>query len=166
MLPSNNTKDKNKRLEVIRRHEGEELAPYLDTRNNRTVGVGINIDDPAMSKLVPVAVLEGKRNLTPQESSDTYNKAYLIAESDAIKFVTPGTFTTLHPKAKQVLVDMSYNMGYPKLSEFKKMRQALLNGNYAKAAEELMDSKYYRDKDTHDRALENYLILKSLAQGE
>ena len=44
---------------------------------------------------------------------------------------------------KAVLVDMSYNMGWPTLSTFKNMLSALDEGDYEEAAKQQKDSKWY-----------------------
>ena len=40
---------------------------------------------------------------------------------------------------------MCYNMGWPTLSKFKKMFAALDAADYNEAAEQMKDSKWYRD---------------------
>jgi len=46
---------------------------------------------------------------------------------------------------RQVLIDMCFNMGWPTLSNFKKMFAALKDGDYEEAANQMIDSKWYRD---------------------
>jgi len=49
-----------------------------------------------------------------------------------------------HPQdVIRVLVNMSFNLGYPRLNKFVKMKQAIAQKNYLKAADEMKDSRWY-----------------------
>ena len=39
---------------------------------------------------------------------------------------------------------MMFNLGYPRLSGFKKMRQAVIDGDWFEASVQMTDSKWYR----------------------
>ena len=55
-------------------------------------------------------------------------------------------FWERHNDCRQsVLIDMCFNMGWGKLSGFKKMFAALEREDYAEAAVQMKDSKWYRD---------------------
>ena len=47
-------------------------------------------------------------------------------------------------EVKQVMANMMFNLGLPRFSKFRKMINNIDNKNFAKAAEELRDSRYYR----------------------
>lgn len=47
--------------------------------------------------------------------------------------------------AFESLVEMRFNMGFNRLKGFSKMIEALAVGNYQKAADEMIDSKWHRD---------------------
>lgn len=64
----------------------------------------------------------------------------------------------LDPKAKLVLIDMSYNMGLQGAVSFKKTIQALCAKDYKWAAYHLLDSKYARKLPA--RAERNASILR------
>ena len=51
-------------------------------------------------------------------------------------------FDELPDKAQLVLVDMCYNLGLSKLLNFENMLDAIDAGNWEKASEELLDSRY------------------------
>ena len=51
----------------------------------------------------------------------------------------------LKPNAQIVLGNMVYNLGVPKLLNFKRMFKALENFDYETAAKEMIDSKWYRE---------------------
>ena len=96
----------------IANEEGFRPDIYKDTKGNRTTGHGINIDDPVNAKLLPKDVLEGKRQLDPNESFEILNTKVYEAEKDAEKFIGRDIYNKLSPNQKQALVDMSYNMGF------------------------------------------------------
>jgi len=60
-------------------------------------------------------------------------------------------YDKLPKQAKEVLNNMAYNLGVPKLCGFKKMWRALEDDNYQAAAAEMLDSKWAND--VGDRAI-------------
>ena len=48
-----------------------------------------------------------------------------MAEKDAADFLGEDVFKKLDDNKKEVVVDMAYNMGLPKLSEFKKFKATI-----------------------------------------
>jgi len=52
-------------------------------------------------------------------------------------------FREFLPEVQQILVNMMFNMGRPRLSGFKKMNAAILAGNWEEAAKEGRDSRWY-----------------------
>ena len=123
--------------------EGFSSKVYKDTKGKRTVGYGFNIDDPVVSKSVPLDVKAGLRGITQEESDIIFDKLYARANKDAVTFLGKDTFNKLPAQARNSIVDMSYNMGLNKLSEFKKMKKALEAGNFEQAAIEMKDSAWF-----------------------
>jgi lysozyme len=58
----------------------------------------------------------------------------------------------LDPTRQDVLINMTYNLGLAGLLKFKKMLAAVKSGQYDKAAEEMLNSKWR--SDVGDRAKE------------
>jgi lysozyme len=52
------------------------------------------------------------------------------------------TWEALSKDQQLCLMDMYYNLGWPRLSKFKRMLKHIDDGKYDKAAEELLNSKY------------------------
>ena len=48
----------------------------------------------------------------------------------------------LDDNRQRVLANMCFNLGYPRLRNFKKFLAALQTGNWEEAAEEMLDSKW------------------------
>ena len=93
-----------------------------------------------------------------------YNFSLTIAYKDAMSLFP--NFQKLPKDVKKVLVDMSFNMGINKLSGFKDMRQAVIEGDFNTAADEMIDSIWYVMLSYIIRSLtftpERYRILKPL----
>jgi lysozyme len=53
-------------------------------------------------------------------------------------------FYGLPEEAQQVIANMMFNMGLTRLSKFKNMKNAIDSRLWGKAADEMMDSKWYR----------------------
>ena len=145
-------------------NEGFSDKAYFDTMGKSTIGYGFNMSDPVIAKFVHPDVKSGKRTMTREEANSILTtKVMPMVANDARNFVGSKLFDSLSPASKQVLLDMSYNMGGPRLNGFKNMRAALQKGDFVTAAQELMASDYGRNKFTRARALRNAkLMLKGV----
>jgi len=65
-----------------------------------------------------------------------------IGECDAL--YESGIFDGLPGEVQEILVNMMFNMGRTRLSKFKKMHGAILEGDWKEAAKEGRDSRWYR----------------------
>lgn len=110
--------------ESLRIHEGVSLKPYTCTAGHLTIGIGHNLDNGITIKQA-YALLSDDID-TAKKELDRY---------------LPGWMG--HDDARQnVLIEMVFNMGMPRLSGFKKMLAALDSRDYAQAAKEMEDSKW------------------------
>lgn len=123
--------------EDLERHEGRVQHVYLDHLGYKTLGVGHLIRQSEPEYLLKV------NDPVSAEAIDKYFKLDLrIALSDAVRIFGP---LEEHPEEViRVLVNMSFNLGYPRLNRFVKMKEAVVNKDYHKAAEEMKDSRWYR----------------------
>ena len=111
----------------VKEHEGFRKKAYQDTVGVWTIGYGTNLqelDD------FPEGFAEFflKRDLV--------NAAYALSQR--------GVWRELPQTRKDVLTEMAYNLGIPRLSKFKKMWAALEKGDYDTAADEMLDSLWAR----------------------
>jgi len=141
---------------MVKRYEGYREAPYFDSLHIPTIGYGHNLQSDKnrgeLEKNVANCGLDSsckKKILT-----DTLHKDLNTAVKNAEKLPY---FHKQPADVKNVLIDMNFNMGPVKVTKFKEMGKALDKGDYKKAAEELKDSKYY--KQTGHRAKEHYGTL-------
>lgn len=130
---------------MITDSEGWLDSLYPDPAGHPTIGYGFRLDiKGALPKHVGEIWLAA-------------HLAHIITTLDKEILVWPH----LPIGAKAVLIDMAYNMGIDDLMKFKDMLQALREGKYAIAADEIMDSKYAKQVPT--RAERNARIFRLIA---
>ncbi len=114
--------------QMIRRHEGYMPKVYLDTVKVPTAGYGHAFH---LGSKVPHKVAE----LLFEQDFDSVKQDYDIITANHGGLM-------LDPVRRAVLMDMLFNMGLLRVSQFKKMFRALRKGDYATASEEMLDSKW------------------------
>lgn len=117
-------------IDQIRKDEGLSLSPYKDS-HGWSIGYGHFSDEKP----------EG--NITRQQAEKYLEEDAKKADRDAQHFVGTDVWNTLPEDKKDIVRNMSYNLGYGRLSGFKKFREKLRAGDYRGAAEEMKDSKWY-----------------------
>jgi len=110
----------------LRGHESYRKHPYRDTEGVLTVGYGRNLDANGVSR---------------GEARFMLKNDLAVAEGEA-KSRFP-FFKDLDSIRQEVLVNMMYNLGWPRLKTFVKMIAALKAGDYGMAAAEMLDSKWH-----------------------
>jgi lysozyme len=137
--------DKNQIYEMIKRHEGFRSFRYYDTEGVPTIGYGFNLNDPYIKSLLGEKYKSylNKREGMSQDEAERIMRIYInkISLSEIYSFLPD--FDSHPSEVKSILIDMHYNLGLSKLNNFKDFRAALLKKDYAKAADEMVDSKWY-----------------------
>ena len=113
-------------LSWIKEHEGLRLKPYRDTIGKLTIGYGRNLEDIGLSLEEAEALL--RNDLSRCEAE--------------LREVLGETYEALSPVRKAVLLDMIYNLGKSRFLGFKRMIAALKAGDFSRAAEEMLDSRW------------------------
>ena len=121
--------------EQLKIDEGVKYEVYKDHLGYPTFGIGHLVVEGDEEHGKPVG--------TPV-SEDRVNAVF---ESDVQKFVSESkkvfpNLDELPEEAQQVIVNMCFNMGAPRLSKFKKFIAAVNDGNWSTAAVEMMDSRW------------------------
>lgn len=109
---------------LIKEHEGLRLKPYECTAGKLTIGYGRNLDDNGISEVEANALLDNDIN------------------SVCIRLESQDFWTGLCAARQAVLIDMCFNLGWPRLSGFRKMLAALRVADYQAAAREMLDSQW------------------------
>lgn len=86
-------------------------------------------------------------------------KHFLLSRSQASSLLTGQTWEGLSPKRKGVLTRMVYQLGLKGTKGFKKFLLAIKEGDFNKAADEMLDSKWARE-DTPIRAANEASIMR------
>ena len=122
-----------KQLEI---DEGVVHEIYLDHLGYPTFGIGhlVTDDDPEYGANVGTKVDE-TRCIEAFESD-------LESVLSDCKILYPN-FDDLPEEAQQIIANMMFNMGRPRLTKFKMMKDAVDNGDWNEAADQMVDSRWY-----------------------
>lgn len=145
---------KNELQEVIKedliKHEGYKQEIYLDTEGLATFGIGHLVVEQDMEHGWPVGTPVEKERI-----DSVFEQDFGIALSDAQALFL--NFDSLPDQVQRVLVNMSFNLGRTRLGRFKKMILAVNEGKYEKAADEMVDSRWYNQVGNRSIELENWM---------
>jgi lysozyme len=124
-------------MEQLKIDEGVVHEIYLDHLGLPTVGIGHLIleSDPEHGAEVGTAVSNARcEELFMQDLQIAINECIVLYGADWHEFPE---------EVQEILVNMMFNMGRPRLSQFKKMNTALAEGDWATASVEGRDSRWY-----------------------
>lgn len=145
-------------MEMTKKFEGWSSKPYHDSRGNLTIGWGFNISNYDLrDRILKGIVLSGKDGLDKKDAQVIFDEIYLQATLVAMQYVGQETYNGLTEAQRDVLNDMAYNLGN-KLYEFKKMKEALIKGDFQEAAKELKNSRWYTQ--VGERGKNHYLQIQ------
>ena len=112
-------------VERIKQHEGFRTFPYKCPAGKLSIGYGRNLEDCGIREQEAEIML---MNDLTQATLQLYNECPFVAKMDNTR--------------KNVLIEMVYNMGINRFKGFKKMLVACQNGEWDKAADEMLNSKW------------------------
>ncbi len=122
-----------KLIEQIKKAEGFRGMPYEDSLGIPTIGYGTKLPiDEEEAELL----LKKRLNDTIKDLKRAYPR-----------------FEELPPTIQEVLLDMGYNMGIPRLMKFKKMWKAIDEGDWERMADEMVDSRWYHQVGNRSKNL-------------
>jgi lysozyme len=131
--------NRNRIYEQLKIDEGVKYEIYLDHLGYPTFGVGhlITADDPESAYDIgePVSV---------ERVIEAFERDLDIAISECIVLYGDAEWEMFPGEVQEILVNMMFNLGRPRLSKFKRMNLALLNHDWKLAAVEGRDSLWYR----------------------
>lgn len=143
--------------EMLKTHEGFSNKVYLDSRLIPTVGIGFNLQRTDAKDLIEglglnyQSVLNGTQSLTNEQTTNLFNITVKEAVQNAKSLFT--TFDEQPSQIKNVLIDMSFNLGKKGLGEFVKFRRAIDKKDYATAAKEMQQSAWFEQVKSRSRSL-------------
>jgi len=124
-------------------HEGFKLMPYRDQLGFITIGIGRCLD---------------KKGISKEEAFYLFTNDVNDAVSDVSKYIK--FYNNLDDSRQEVLVEMRFQMGIAGLLGFKEFLSHLKKGDYKRASEEMLNSKWA--KQTPIRAKELSEIIEGI----
>ena len=151
--------------DMLSLNEGNKPKVYKDSKGNRTIGIGFNLEDSANRKFlkregIDINELFNGRKLSENETRTLYNHSLTQAFKDAQSY--DPNFAKRPEAVKMTLVDMAFNLGLTRLNKFKDMKSGLMNNDYNVAADEMIDSKWY--KQVKSRGPRMVQVMRSAAK--
>jgi len=119
----------------LKLHEGVRSLPYEDSVGILTIGVGHNLEKP-ISKAAIEQILQD-------------DIAEAISEMDRMF----AGWRNHSNNRQNVLVEMCFNLGAPRLKMFSSMWEALQFKDYPKAATEMLDSRWAKQVGNRARTM-------------
>ena len=139
--------------QVLEAEEGFRPQPYVCSAGKETIGIGRCFEDnPFIGEQRAVLRLDKGRNWIDEPM--THDEAVYVLRGDIVKsrraltgLLTQEALDRLPSEAKDILVRMVFQMGPRGVQGFVQMRVALTKDppNFAEAADEMMDSEWYRN---------------------
>jgi len=123
--------------EELKVDEGVKYEIYLDHLGLPTFGIGHLIlnSDPEYGQEVGTPVSEDRVNEAFASDIDIVCDDCKSLYSD---------WEVLPEEAQLIIANMMFNMGYPRLSKFKGMKAGVDARDWNRAADEMVDSRWYR----------------------
>jgi len=144
----NMTSDLEEQIKLdLTKHEGCIFEVYLCSEGHKTAGIGHLLEDPEDWEI-------GEEVPSPQVFA-WFDQDYKEAVSDCCALIL--NFDSQPDKVKRVLVNMAFNIGRSRLSKFKNMIRYINEGNYEKAADEMVDSKWYNQVGNRSKELVEWM---------
>jgi len=135
----------------IKKHEGFIPKIYRDSLGKATIGYGHLITEKDNFK-------EGIE-YSIEELEEVFNQDFNKAVEGANELTSK--LNIILAKIKGVIIEMVFQLGKTGVSKFKKFFEALNNQDYNEAANQMIDSNWY--KQTPKRCLELSEIVRSCA---
>ena len=123
--------------EQLKIDEGVKYEIYLDHLGLPTFGIGHLVLDSDPEFGQPVGT-----NITESRVNECFDKDVEIVLSEC-RILYPD-FDDLPEEVQQIIANMMFNMGRPRLSKFKGMKRGVDARDWMTAATEMVDSQWYR----------------------
>ncbi len=138
----------NKLMEELERDEGVIYKIYKDHLGYPTFGIGHLIVEGDAEKGQPVDTPVSEDRVTRVFGIDIQ-----IVLADCVKLFDD--FNELPEEGQRVVANMMFNMGYTRLNKFNNFKAAVNARDWNKAADEMIDSKWYRQVTVRANRLVN-----------
>lgn len=141
-------------LEIVKedliKHEGYKDYIYLCSEGIPTFGIGHAVKETDIEYTWPIGTPVEKERIDNAFAEDVQ-----IAIED-VEALFDDCWQKPN-KVQRVLVNMAFNLGRTRLSRFKKMRAAVNDNNFKEAANQMVDSLWYKQVGNRSIELENWM---------
>ena len=141
-----------KQLEI---DEGVKYEIYLDHHGYATFGIG---------HLVIPSDIEYREDVGTRVSEERVRECFDKDVQSVLRdcSLLYKDFDELPEEAQQIIANMMFNMGYTRLSKFKGMKRGVDARDWNKAADEMVDSRWYKQVTNRaDRLVERMRNIES-----
>ena len=123
--------------EELKTDEGCKYEIYLDHLGLPTYGIGhlVTEKDPEHGMEVGTLVDEIRVN-------EVFEQDIQVTINDCKKVYDD--WNTMNEEVKLICCNMMFNLGYPRYCKFKKMIQAIKDGDWLEAGNQMKDSRWYK----------------------
>jgi len=117
--------------------EGVKYETYLDHLSLKTCGIGhlCREDEPEYD-------LELGAEISEDRVTELFEQDIQTVIQDCKKVYDD--WDKLPEEVKQIVANMMFNLGRPRYSKFRKHIQAVMDGNWQESANQMRDSRWYR----------------------
>ena len=115
--------------EALKAEEGFSEHCYMCTAGAHTIGYGRNIDS------------SGGIGITEAEADYLLRNDIMLTADEVRRW---NWFAELDAARQSVVVQLAFQLGMPRRSKFEKRLEAISQGNFERAADELLDSLFAR----------------------
>ena len=126
-------------IDDLKLDEGFSSKPYRDTEGLLTIGYG--------------TLIEG--GITKEEA-ELLLRHRLMGQAAELLRIRPDV-AKMPDQVQRAIINMAYNLGVPRLMQFKKMWAALDAGDYGAAADEAEDSRWHRQVGTRGERVVSWI---------
>lgn len=157
MLTQNKTASRFKGMDLLKRHEGFQARVYKCPAGKQSIGYGYNLEANPLK--LDIKIIGG---FYKHGISETEAERLLVDELTRLDLILSGKldwWQNINEARQSVLLNMAYNLGVNGLLKFSKTLGFIRNHDFARAAQEMLDSSWARQ--VHGRASELALIMRT-----
>jgi len=147
--------------ELLRKHEGVKLKPYICPAGNLSVGIGRNLEDLGLSS--DELLYLGRSLEDVKKVGITLDEAEYLLLNDIERCINElksifDDFDFLPEDVQMVLVDMIFNLGKTRFLGFKKMIKAVKVRDWEEMVKQMRDSRWC--EQVKSRCDDNEMIVR------
>lgn len=139
---------------TLKRDEGFDLNRH-EVAGIDHIGYGINLEEELPDELLEYLGVADEDDIQAitQEQADYLLDYFIDLAEKELSVLFGDQWEALSPLRQEVLVNLHFNLGLPRLKAFRKMISAIRNESWAEAAEQMLDSKAAKQTGNRYRRL-------------